>query len=164
MPTNIADYPRPSLTADIVVFGSGDENKSLYDYVLLVKRKNEPFKDQWAIPGGFVNLGESPLQAAARELKEETDLVVHPNNFYLSDVYGDPDRDPRGWVVSIAYFVFAGHISKNIPIAGDDAQSASWVPLNMISLDALAFDHNKILFDAWEKAAHLQRLREMGGR
>ena len=129
------DYPRPSLTADLVVF-RGTE-------VLLVRRKNDPFKGQLALPGGFVNEGEEVIQAAARELFEETG--IHPQHILkgpkLFGVFSKPGRDPRGWVVSVAYWAEVG--PGVMPVAGDDAAEAMWVEIHQAS--PLAFDHEKIL-------------------
>ena len=128
---------RPWLTADSVVFD--DRGR-----VLLVRRKNPPFQGQYALPGGYVEYGETTEHAAARELAEETGLVAA--NLSLIGVYSDPDRDPRRHVVSIAYRIaVAGYDSH----AGDDAADAAFVP-NWEDLD-LAFDHRKIVEDAIRK-------------
>ena len=113
--------------------------------VLLVKRRIPPFKDQLAIPGGFV-LPEEGLDAAAlRELSEETGV----SDVYLEQLYsfGDPDRDPRGRIISIAYFAL---ISADHPLkAGTDAAEARWWSVHQ--LPPLAFDHAKILAYAVER-------------
>ena len=94
-------YKKPSVTVDIILFTVISENLN----ILLVKRKNEPYKDMWAFPGGFVNIDESLTIAAKRELKEETNL----NNLYLEQLYtfGEPDRDPRTRVITVAYLSLA---------------------------------------------------------
>lgn len=133
------------LTVDAVVFGyRKDEGLS----VLLVQRKIEPFIHQWALPGGFVLMPESLEEAVCRELQEETG--VHIN--YLEQLYtfGTPRRDPRGRVVSVAYFGLVnpqGHTLK----ADTDAENAAW--FNIANLPSLAFDHLDIIQLA------LQRLR-----
>jgi 8-oxo-dGTP diphosphatase len=108
--------------------------------VLLVKRGIPPFENQFAIPGGFVLKDESLDQAALRELKEETGVA----DVYLEQLYsfGDPCRDPRGRVISVAYFalIAAGHSTL---AAGSDAADAQWWPVH--SLPELAFDHRQIL-------------------
>jgi 8-oxo-dGTP diphosphatase len=112
----------------------------------LIKRKNEPFKGYLALPGGFVNEGEKVEDAAKREVKEETSIDI-----YLTDilgVYSDPNRDPRGWIMST---VFIGELaSSNDTIdakAQDDAEEIEWIPLNEIDNRIFGFDHRKILLD-----------------
>jgi 8-oxo-dGTP diphosphatase len=108
--------------------------------LVLVKRKNWPFKGCYALPGGFVEYGERVEEAVKREVREETGLDVEIKK--LLGVYSDPGRDPRGHMVSIAYWLEAkgGKLS-----AGDDATSASMFPLD--DLPTLAFDHETILAD-----------------
>jgi 8-oxo-dGTP diphosphatase len=131
------DYPRPSVTVDCVIFGF-DASSSLK--VLLIQRANDPFKDKWALPGGFVELGENLEQAALRELEEETGL----KDIFIEQLYtfGDLDRDPRGRVISIAYFALVNLSDHNIK-ASSDAKNAEWFELNNIT--SLAFDHDTIL-------------------
>jgi 8-oxo-dGTP diphosphatase len=124
----------PSLAVDCVVF-DGDGR------LLLVRRKNPPFRGHYALPGGYVDYGESTERAAARELAEETGLRV--TSVSLVGVYSDPQRDPRGHVVSIAYRI---DTADHDPNAGDDAASAEFVA-NWEELD-LAFDHRIIVADA----------------
>jgi 8-oxo-dGTP diphosphatase len=124
----------PSLAVDCVVFDPAGR-------LLLIRRKNPPFQGQYALPGGYVDYGESTEHAAARELAEETSLVA--TRVALVGVYSDPQRDPRGHVVSIAYRIeTAGHD----PRAGDDAAAAAFVA-GWEDLD-LAFDHSTIVADA----------------
>jgi len=130
------DYPKPSVTVDIVVFYK--------DKVLLIKRKNEPFKGKLALPGGFVDPNESPFRSACRELREETGIRVHP---ILLGVYGDKGRDPRGWTISIAYWGEM-HVVQSL-VGGDDALNPKFYDFNKIRMsDRLAFDHSDIIFDA----------------
>ena len=130
------DWPRPMVTVDAVVF-TFIQNKP---QILLINRKNEPFKNCWAIPGGFVELDEELCDAAARELKEETSI----SNVNLKQLhtFAAVGRDPRGRQITI---VFWG-ITKNPQQikAGDDAQDAKWFPLDTLPKN-LAFDHEKIL-------------------
>jgi 8-oxo-dGTP diphosphatase len=134
MPDYSYPYPRPALTADCVVFRG--------DTVLLIKRGKEPFAGRWALPGGFVNEGESADQAAERELEEETGVKGVGVCLREVGVFTAPGRDPRGWVVSVAHFVdLTWH---EVPVqAADDAADAAWVPLSEAS--GLAFDHDQIL-------------------
>ena len=110
--------------------------------VLLVQRAYEPFAGEWALPGGFVEQGERALDAAPRELAEETGLRV--GELELLGVYDTPGRDPRGWSVSVVYLVA---LPAETPVAGaDDARDARWFSTD--ALPALAFDHATIVRDA----------------
>ncbi len=139
-----ADYPRPSVTVDIVIFALCDEDLR----VLLIKRGHPPFEGMWAIPGGFVGIDESLEEAALRELREETSV----EDVYLEQLYtfGDPGRDPRGRTITVTYFAIAPAGTLR-PRAGDDAAEARW--WSIYDLPPLAFDHANIL------AYALQRLR-----
>ena len=128
------EYRQPTLAADCVVFDPQGR-------LLLIRRKNPPFQGQYALPGGFVEYGETAEQAAARELAEETGLVA--TSLSLVGVYSDPGRDPRGHTVSIAYRV---RVADIVPHAGDDAAGAEFVA--DWQREALAFDHNHIVADA----------------
>lgn len=133
----MSEWPRIDLTVDAVVFGyRPDEGIS----VLLIKRKNEPFKDKWAIPGGFVDKDESLEHAVQRELEEETGISVN----YLEQLYtfGAPFRDPRKRVVTVAYYALVRPDIYEVH-AADDASDAQWFNIN--ELPELAFDHNQIL-------------------
>lgn len=142
------DYPRPSLTVDCVVFGFDPHDKVDPLKVLLIKRLDDPFKGKWALPGGFVNVsdegsqGESAFEAAQRELSEETGITVG----YMEQLYtfDTPGRDPRGRVVSIAYFALVKTEDHAVQ-AGSDAGEAIWVNLSKVNLEGLAFDHGTIL-------------------
>jgi len=134
------DHARPELTVDAVVLRTAGEVPGRHQEILLIQRGNHPFAGQWALPGGFVDLGESPEEAARRELYEETGLSA--GRFTQVGVFGDPGRDPRGWVVSVAYFVRLEH-AGSVAVAGDDASRVQWWPANR--LPPLAFDHAKIV-------------------
>ncbi len=141
---NIHKFQKPSVTADIVVFTIQDGKLK----VLIVKRRLEPFKSKWALPGGFVRIHESLEEAAKRELREEAGV----ENVYLEQLYtfGNPDRDPRGRVITVAYMALIN--SGNVKLkARTDVSEASWFATEKLS--GLAFDHKKILDYA------LQRLR-----
>ena len=129
------DYPRPALTVDLVIV-----TRDARPRVLLIERKSEPFAGTWALPGGFVNEGETLEQAARRELMEETNVAVDE----LEQLYtaGDPGRDPRGWVVSVCFLTQINR-RKLKPKAGDDASNTA-----LHYLDApptMAFDHAMLL-------------------
>ncbi|MEW4922490.1 NUDIX domain-containing protein [Algibacter sp. 2305UL17-15] len=130
------------LSVDAVVFGYEAGNIS----VLLIKRKYDPFKGQWAIPGGFVLNDESLEDAVERELFEETGIKIN----YLEQLYtfGKPDRDPRGRVVSIAYFGLVRPNAFKIH-ASTDAEQVQWFHIN--ELPKLSFDHKEILKTAIER-------------
>lgn len=125
----------PAIAVDMVIFTvRGDDL-----HVLLVQRRGEPFAGRWALPGGFVNDDESVDAAAARELREETGV----SEVYLEQLYtfGEPDRDPRGRVVSVAYYALLRQPADLA--AADDATDARWFPMG--ALPPLAFDHAAIL-------------------
>ena len=124
----------PLLTTDCVVRDSAGR-------VLLIRRKNEPFKGAYALPGGFVDIGETTEAACRREVLEETGLRV--DDLQLIGVYSEPSRDPRGHTVSVAYTTRLGEAPR--PEAGSDAEAAEWVK-DWRTLD-LAFDHAQILED-----------------
>lgn len=129
-------FERPSVTVDLVIFTLRQDQLQ----VLLVKRKHWPFEGMWALPGGFIHMDESLEEAARRELKEETGV----RDVYLEQLYtfGDPDRDPRTRVVTVAYFalVSSDHLKLR---AATDAADANWFPAN--DPPPLAFDHTDIL-------------------
>ena len=125
----------PALAADAAVRRG--------DSILLIKRKFPPMQGAWALPGGFVDRGENPLDAAVRELLEETGL--HGENPKLISVMGDANRDPRKHIVSIVYEIEVS--SQQQPVAGDDAADAKFWPIDSI-LDGelqMAGDHQQII-------------------
>ena len=134
-------FPRPSVTVDIVLLSYAQVDPQ----VLLIRRKNPPFQNMWALPGGFINLDETFEESALRELYEETNI----KDVQLTEVgtFGHPDRDPRGRVITIAY---VGVISKNQQeaVAGSDASEVLWH--STLDLPKLAFDHNLIIEKALE--------------
>lgn len=133
------EFPRPSVTTDILVFSIRDGLLQ----VLLIERDLEPFKGTWAIPGGFVQMDEDIHVAAQRELKEESGLSDIP--LRQLGAYGDPDRDPRGRVITIAYIALVPS-DDLVARGGSDAKDARWFPID--ELPPLAFDHERILADA----------------
>ena len=152
------NYPKPALTADIVVFAK-EEGKLR---VLLIRRKGHPFIGKLALPGGFANENEPVEQTAARELEEETGVKGVPMK--LIDIFSQPGRDPRGWVVSAAYVAIVEAQKIHVQ-AGDDAAEALWYEIapaedgpvlsrngSTIPLSDLAFDHEEVLRKALQLA------------
>lgn len=136
----MSDYPRPMLTVDTVAL-TLEETPS----ILLIQRGNPPFAGTWALPGGFVDEGETVAEAAPRELEEETGLRVGP--LEMLGVYDTPGRDPRGWTVSVVYFA---RIPARVEVkGGDDASDARWFAVD--ELPELAFDHAVIVADALKR-------------
>lgn len=130
---------RFGITADIVV---NYKNQG----VVLVKRKNSPFKNKWALPGGFLRQGKETIEEAAiAELQEETHLKIKKSNLKLINIFSDPKRDPRGHVLSTAYYV---KITRGKLLAGSDASEVK--VFKKIPKD-LAFDHKEILKQVFKK-------------
>ncbi len=127
------EFKKPSVTADIIV--------EKEDSVLLVKRKYDPYRNYWALPGGFLDVdNETVKQTAQRELKEETGLIVKLEDLELVGESSNPNRDPRGHIVSLHYHTerYKGNLN-----ADDDAEEVRFFSLE--SLPELAFDHGSIL-------------------
>jgi 8-oxo-dGTP diphosphatase len=139
---HVYPYPRPAVTVDCVVLGLDRDDLK----VLLIQRGVPPFAHAWALPGGFVGAGEDLEAAARRELREETGIV----DVFLEQLYtfGRPDRDPRGRVITVAYYALA-KLSDFRVQAATDAESVGWFALG--ALPALAFDHAEIVARAVER-------------
>lgn len=135
------DYPRPAVTTDCVIFGYDDKGGLS---VLLVERGNEPYKGCWAFPGGFLEMDETTKECALRELKEETEFDVGKDLLEQLGCFSEVDRDPRGRVITIAYYAL---VRKGDVKGGDDARKAQWFPVG--DTPPLAFDHEKILREAY---------------
>ncbi|WP_322748848.1 MULTISPECIES: NUDIX hydrolase [unclassified Frankia] len=119
---------------------------------LVVERGIEPYRGQWALPGGFVRPDEDLAVAARRELNEETGLANLPGHLEQLATYGAPGRDPRTRVITVAYLAMAPDLP--VPVAGTDATASRWAPVDelLASDDSLAFDHGRILADGVERA------------
>jgi 8-oxo-dGTP diphosphatase len=146
-------YPRPSVAVDCVIFGLDKTDLK----ILLIQRGGEPFKNAWALPGGFVDMDESLEAAALRELEEETGV----KNVFFEQLFtfGNPGRDPRGRVISVAYYALV-NLDEHPVEAASDAKNAAWFPLN--NLPELAFDHDKVLETAIERLESKVRYQPLG--
>jgi len=138
------EYPHPAVTTDVVIFSIRDQQLKL----LLIKRGGAPFKGKWALPGGFVELDESLEEGARRELEEETGLA----GVFLEQLYtfGQPGRDPRERVITVAYYALIPSDQVSL-CAATDAEAVGW--FSMDELPGLAFDHQNIVDMAHERLA-----------
>lgn len=153
LPPEVHPYPKPALSVDAVVFGFDDQDLK----VLLIQRGIPPYAGKWALPGGFVHLDESLEDAVRRELKEETGLA----NVFLEQLYtfGDTTRDPRGRVVSVAYYALVKLADHQVR-AATDAANAAWFAV--AELPPLAFDHASILETALKRLRGKVRYQPIG--
>lgn len=134
------DYPHPAVATDCVVFGFDGRDLK----VLLIERGLDPYKGMWAFPGGFMRIDETAEECAARELKEETGLVL--TNIRQLGAFSGVHRDPRERIVSIAFYALARQSEVK---GGDDAAKAKWWSIN--DIPQLAFDHDYILRQAMNR-------------
>jgi len=150
-------HKNPVPAVDFIIINDGDDNNNNNNNskILLVTRKNDPFKGMLSIPGGFINAGETAEEAMRREAKEETSLVVEP--IAILGVYSDPRRDPRMHTLSVTFIT---RIVQGNEDAGDDAAALKWVKIeheldSLIESKRIAFDHSKILndFKKWLKSS-----------
>ncbi len=130
------NFPRPAVTTDMLVFREGKECVE----ILLIKRKKDPYKNFWALPGGFLEIDETPEDGARRELEEETGLSID----VLKEIgtFGDIDRDPRGRTITIAFYTFIRN-EEQVATAKSDAAELKWFSIKEIP--EMAFDHREIL-------------------
>ncbi|MEM1321538.1 MAG: NUDIX domain-containing protein [Bacteroidota bacterium] len=147
-------YPRPSVSVDCIIFGL-DESHQLK--VLLIQRGKAPFKHSWALPGGFIEMDEDLESAALRELEEETGV----RNVFIEQLFtfGHPGRDPRGRVISVAYYALV-NLSEHPVKAADDAKEVGWFDIK--HLPVLAFDHELILDTAISRLRAKVRYQPIG--
>lgn len=147
------EFQRPDLTVDCVVFGLDEEDLK----IILIQRDVEPFKGQWALPGGFVHVDESLEEAAKRELREETGV----ERVFLEQLYtfGDVRRDPRGRVVSVAYYALVNLRGHKIR-AATDARNAAWFSVD--DMPKLPFDHSRIVEVALKRLRAKVRYEPIG--
>ncbi|WP_118974155.1 NUDIX hydrolase [Taibaiella koreensis] len=144
MTKQFSSYKNPSLAVDLVVFGYHQRELS----VLLLNRKDEPFKNGWTLPGGFLQMEESLLEVCSRILKTKLGI----DKLYLEQLYtfDEPDRDPRGRVISVAHYALINPRQLAV-VAGSMANDVQWFPVN--ALPRLGFDHKRIFGQS------LQRLK-----
>ncbi len=131
------EHPRPMVTVDVLLFAGASETE-----ILLIQRKNPPYSNAWALPGGFLDMDEDLEAAAKRELREETGIAVPSVKQFKT--YGKPGRDPRGRTLTVAFT--AQLDSPCAAHAMDDAKAVHWFPVN--NLPPLAFDHEEIIREA----------------
>ena len=148
------EFPRPALTVDCVVFGV-KPGETLQ--ILLIQRRHDPFEGQWALPGGFVDPDEDLQTAALRELEEETGV----RDVFIEQLFtfGAPGRDPRGRVVSVAYYALV-NLARHPVRAASDAEDARWFSVD--ELPELAFDHREIIARATERLRGKVRYQPIG--
>ena len=132
----MSKYKNPAITVDMIIFNNQNE-------LVLIKRKNNPYKNYWALPGGFIEYNEEAEHAAIREAKEETNLDIELKK--LIGVYSKADRDPRGHTITIAYTAI---IKEGILKSNSDAKDTMFINVNKINDIDLAFDHEKIIKDS----------------
>ena len=140
--SHVYEHPRPALTADmLVVAGDPGGERS----VLMIRRGGDPFKGMLALPGGFVDVGETVEQAALRELQEETGVAVEAADLHLAGVYSQPGRDPRGWTVSVLFRIDVA--DRPEAQHGDDAAAVEWISVGeaLAHPTWFAFDHDRML-------------------
>jgi len=144
---NLKDYPSVGVTVDLSVFTIRDGELS----ILLIERGGHPEKGKWALPGGFVETTEDLFTAASRELEEEVGLTLDESYLEQLQTYGNPNRDKRGYIVSVAYVALVPHISG--VTAGSDANNAHFFNVDEVLSDdfELAFDHRQIITDGLER-------------
>jgi 8-oxo-dGTP diphosphatase len=134
-----------AVTVDLVLFTIRDDVLC----ALAVRRGSAPYRGRWALPGGFVEEDEGLLDAARRELEEETGLADPPVHLEQLASYGTPGRDPRGPTLSVAHLAFGPEVPE--PVAGSDAADARWRAVAELLAARLAFDHREILSDGLER-------------
>ena len=142
------EFPRPAVAADALVYSIADDALR----ALVIRRRNPPHEGRWAIPGGFVEVGDAYVDqgedvdvSAARELEEEAGIRVGAVDLHQFRTYGKPNRDPRTRVITVVYHGFATPEVVATTRAGDDAAEAEWVPVARLLRRPLAFDHSAVL-------------------
>ena len=133
------EYDKPSVTVDIVIMGYNKEEDQLK--ILLIQRRGNPYRNSWALPGGFVERNESTNDSVRRETAEETGLTIGRKSVEQLHTFSTPNRDPRGWVITVSYLAFIDDISIEIELEAGKS----------VGKDTLAFDHNEIIRKAFNR-------------
>lgn len=139
-------FPPFAVTADLVILTVRPPQTQ----VLLVQRKQKPFAESWALPGGFVQPEQSLIDAARFKLEEKTGLSIDSTHLEQLASFGEPERDPRMRIISVAWLAMVAHPDE--PIAGEESIDAAWVDVASLDFDELAFDHGVILQAGIERA------------
>lgn len=139
-------FPRPAVTCDIILLADDLPQK-----ILLIKRGNQPYKNRWALPGGFIEMHEELEESALRELHEETGIEL--NTLQQFRTYGTPARDPRGRTITVVYYALLDQTI--VSVAGDDAAESQWFTID--ELPELAFDHDQIIQEYLSEIAHCNK-------
>lgn len=142
---DIKTYEKPSVTVNGIIF-SYDIAKNQLN-LLLIKRKKHPFQNYFALPGGFIEPYESSEKAIIREVKKETNLTIHAQEIEQLYTFTNPHRDPRSWVISIAYLVFLSpqQLDNNMVFASNDTNELHIFPISTITTLDIAFDHKNMI-------------------
>ncbi len=141
-----ASFPPFAVTTDLVILTVRPPQVQ----VLLVRREQQPFAGAWALPGGFVGPDQSLIEAAQFKLEDKTGLSLDSAHLEQLASFGEPARDPRMRVISVAWLAMVAHPDE--PVAGSDAADAAWVDIATLADDELAFDHDAILGAGIERA------------
>lgn len=155
---DLPKYEKPSVTVDNVILGWVEDEVKL----LLIKRKANPFRDHYALPGGFVDKTEDTTEAVLREVREEVGIALEEGYVEQLKTIATPNRDPRAWTITVAHLTYLPDMSAVKATAGDDAKEACWVTLQAdkngephlfkggkeLPLNELAFDHKEIIREA----------------
>lgn len=153
------EYWHPSVTVDVALI-QRDKDDFSDPKILMICRKNEPYKWKWALPGGFLENNDETMESCAvRELYEETNIKIDEESLDLACVLSHKDRDPRERVISaVYYYEVVDDINTVQPIAKDDAVTAQWISLFDLPTNDLAFDHLKAIIEVMRKLADFYRL------
>lgn len=145
----VQSYDKPSVTADSLCFRSNGSKLQL----LLVQRKQHPYKDKYALPGGFIKSNESAESCVKRELEEETSLTIDEKELIAIKPFSEPNRDPRHWIITLPYVSLIKKNGGNNISANDDAKNVVWVNVQLLSENKLSMDidgkriENDLAFD-----------------
>ena len=150
-------YQMVSVATDLIVINGKDVFAPSEDSILLIKRGGEPYKGSYALPGGFVEVDELPLDAAKRELMEETNIEVNKEDIVFFKMADKVDRDPRQRTYSYVYDIYVSEEQAKQAVAGDDAAALEWVSVKDVIAHKipLAFDHQEILDEYFTESGYI---------